>query len=81
MKTYFIGLIRGTGNCKCWANGHNKSTVIIQARRNKDYLSPSLWQYYGERETTKKRLNELKLVALQAINKEHGTAFTSIIID
>ena len=45
-KTYHLGLVKGTGGG--WANGHKETTVVLQARRDVDYLSPGLWVYLGE---------------------------------
>lgn len=82
MKTYHIGLIKGSGKCfPLHRNGYSKDTVIIQARENIDLLSCQLWQYYGERETTKARLVGLKNEILKAINKEYNTSFKFCVID
>lgn len=82
MRTYHLGLIKGSGDCyPLHRNGHRASTVILQARRCIDYLSCSLWKYYGERIITKQELKSNKVGILQAINKEHNTSFISIVID
>lgn len=38
----------------------NKTRVILEARRNKDLLSCEIYDYFGERLTTKKNLNKTK---------------------
>ena len=69
-QTYFMGLIKKSAN-----------TVILQMRRDKDYLSCELWQYYGERITTKTHQKLYKQALLQAINKTYNKSFTHILID
>lgn len=78
---YHIGLVRGTGKVQCWANGHRASTVIVEMRRDRDYLSPDLWVYWGVREVTKAHVKANKTGLLDAINKQYGTEFTSLIVD
>lgn len=78
---YHLGLIKGSGQCKCWANGHRNSTVVLQARRNIDYLSPDLWQYLGERETTKAQLKTNAQHILTWINGAYNTDYAHIVID
>jgi len=80
MKTYHVGLIKGTSG-QCWDNGHRPSTVIVQLRRSIDDLSPDLWCYMGEHETTKKRLRKIKEELLETINKQFNECFKYIIID
>lgn len=83
MTTYHIGLLKGSGPTLYWRNGHHKTTVIIQARRNLDSLSPDLWKYCGERHTTKHQLRRYArsgaLVA--AINRDYATSFNRVVID
>ncbi len=45
MRTYFVGLLDDY-------NGN----AIIECRRNKDYLSCEILEYFGPRKTTKKDL-------------------------
>lgn len=78
---YHIGLVRGSGRCECWSSGHNLTTVVVEARRDKDFLSTDLWKYMGHYETTKKWLRKHKVRMLSVINQMYGTAFTRIIID
>jgi len=80
MNVYHIGLLRGTGP-GLWSNGHKVTTVVLQARSNKDYLSPDLWKYYGPREITKRELRAKKAGLLKWINTIEGEKFTRIIID
>ena len=81
MRTYHIGLIRGSGKVKCWGNSHHASTCILQARRSVDYLSPDVWQFLGARETTKAALRENKSHILTWINGYFNENFTRLIID
>ena len=79
--TYHIGFIKGTGKVPFMGNGHRKSTVIVQARKDVDCLSPQLWKYMGERNITKVQLKRDKSRLLKAINESYGTDFDTIIID
>jgi len=82
MKTYHIGLIKGSGKCyPLHRNGHRKTTLVLQARRCIDYLSPSLWLYMGERIITKCQLRANVSQILGAVNKSEGTAYTTLIVD
>ena len=58
---YYLGLIRGTGRCQCWGNGHKEDTLVLQARRDKGYLSCDLWKYLGQRVVTKAHLKRHKV--------------------
>ena len=78
---YHIGLIRGTGKVQCWGNNHRRSTVVVQMRQDRDYLSPDLWIYYGVREVTKAHVKANRIGLLQAINRQYNTTFTSLIVD
>ena len=78
---YHIGLIRGTGPVQCWANGHRASTLVVQMRRDVDYLSPGIWKYLGIRDTTKAHVKANKAGLLAALNKQYGTAFTALVVD
>ena len=80
MKAYHIGLIKGIPR-GLYANGHKADTLIIQCRRNVDYLSPDLWRYEGQRITTKARLIAQSVALLTAINELHGTAFRYLVFD
>jgi len=78
---YHIGLVKGTGKTKLWGNNHRESTVVLQARKSVDFLSPYTWQYIGQREITKKQLHENKHTILTWINGYFHTNFKTIIID
>jgi hypothetical protein len=80
-NTYHVGLVKGSGAVKFWGNNHRSKTVILQARRDKDFLSSDLWKYEGEHITTKKELKNNKFAILGWINKTYGANFTRIIID
>ena len=80
-QTYHLGLVKGTGNVKCWGNNHRGGTLVLQARRSVDFLSPSLWHYLGQRETTKAHLQEHKTELLAAFNKQYATTFTRLLVD
>lgn len=58
-----------------------KDKIIVQMRRDKNRLSCDLWEYWGERITTKKMINEHKHGLLKAINKKFGKNYKSIVID
>ena len=81
MKMYHLALIKGKGHNNFWSNGHGDKTVILQARQNKDLLSPQTWQYLGHREVTKRELIQRKNELLDHINHTYNTDFTKIIID
>ena len=66
MRIYHVGLLMAGRK------------VVVEMRRNIDFLSPDLWIYCGRRETTKKQVREKRIALLQAINKEHGTQFDRI---
>lgn len=78
MRTYYIGLI---DNNKLPFGRKRTNTVTLQAVSNKDCLSPDLWQYFGERETTKKDLKSKRTDLLREINKSYGTNFEKININ
>jgi hypothetical protein len=56
MKTYFLGARIGS-----------KKTIILEARRNIDYLSCELIEFLGEREITK---DQLKLNAKNPVMRD-----------
>jgi len=77
---YHIGLIRGTGG-GTWHNGHRASTIVVQMRRDVDFLSPDLWEYIGVRDVTKAHIKANKIALLSAINAQYNATFQHIIID
>jgi hypothetical protein len=79
-NSYHIGLLKGTGKCLYWSNGHKKNTVAVEMERSIDYLSCELWKYIGERITTKENYKKNKLNILKWINQEFNTNFDHIII-
>lgn len=81
-RTYHVGLLKGSGDCfPIHQNGHRKSTLIVQARRSIDNLSPQLWRYCGERQVTKAQLRKNAPQLVAEVNKAHGTNFARAIID
>ena len=68
-RQYHIGLVR------------SRETVIVQCRRNIDFLSCEIWHYLGERVTTKNRLKGMAAIILKSINLEYGTNFERILIN
>ena len=68
-KIYFIGFIKAG------------KTLIVQMRKDKDFLSCQLWQYFGERITTKARIKEQKAALLIEVNKTYNKEFKHIKID
>lgn len=88
MKTYHVALIKGMGReiYPLHRNGHRTGTLVIQMRRNLDYLSPDTWIYYGQRETTKARIEKMKHQIMAQVNAEHPTAsgrplFDRVVVD
>lgn len=81
MRTYFVGLLKGSGRSGYHSNCHHKSTLVVQARTIIDNLSCELWKYYGERITTKKELHRNRFKILKAVNKQYGTSFKRVVID
>jgi len=71
MKTpvYHVGLLK------------QGETLVIEMRRDIDYLNCEIWRYLGQRQVTKKYYKENKIVILQAINSTEGTNFKRIVID
>ena len=65
-KTYFIGFIK------------SGKKVIVQTAKSVDGLSCELWQYFGERVTTKQKLKNSKKELLIEINKSYNKEFTKI---
>ena len=80
-KVRYIGLIKGSGHTNQRGNGHRKSTVIVQAKINKDSLSSDLWQYLGARYKTRQEIANMKEDLLKAINKTYNTNFKNIIVE
>ena len=78
--TYHIGLLKGNPG-PVWSNNHKKGTLVLQARRSIDFLSPDLWKYLGERETTKVRLKEHREEILSWVNQTFGSTFSRLIVD
>ena len=72
-RTYHVGFSA--------PHGVDGDTLVIQARRDVDYLSADLWQYRGQRETTKRALREVRFSILELVNRENGTAFTRVRVD
>ena len=81
MKTYHVGLERGTGKVQCWNNGHLRNTVIVHLAEDRDYLSPDIFAYVGMTYENKAHFINNKADKLQAINALYKTSFTHIIID
>ena len=56
-------------------------TVTLQARKNKDSLSPQIWVYFGEFINTKNKLKANKSSLLTEINKKYNKQFKHLVID
>ena len=69
MRKYHIGLRK------------NKDQVVVEVRKDIDFLSCELWEYMGLRENTKSNLKENKVSLLSAINERFNTNFSKIKID
>ena len=79
--TYHLALIKGSGPCyPLHRNGHRTSTLVLQAERSLDDLSPSCWQYLGEREVTKAHLRRHADEILAQVNRTEGTTFTRLLV-
>ena len=68
-------LHRGASKTPIYFCGLSKDgrTAVVEMRRNKDYLNCELYEYYGERETTKaearKKLKEIKPLFIADLQK------------
>ena len=76
-RTYHIGLVAGPNEYEDVPEG----TLLLQARRDVDYLSCELWKYLGERETTKAELRRNAVAILDQVNRQEGTAYTRLVVD
>jgi len=81
-RTYYIAFLRGIPSGPC-CNCHSADTVIVQARRNKDYLSPDIFEYFGEYEITKKQLREnvAKPEFLAYVNRQFKRDFQRVVVE
>jgi len=68
MRTYHIGFVKAG------------KTLIVQARRTVDELSCETWKYWGEREITKKELNQKKNELLTCTNALYRKGFERVVI-
>jgi hypothetical protein len=50
-------------------------TFVIEARRSVDYLSCEIYDYMGERETTKARLREGRYALLRAMQTQRPNVY------
>jgi hypothetical protein len=80
MNTYHLALIYGNGK-GTWNNGHRKSTLVLQARRDIDCLYTDIHHYLGERYTTKENLRQNKSELLTLFNKNLDKNFKRLVID
>ncbi len=69
MKIYHIGFLK------------RGKTLIVQARENVDLLSCEIWQYMGERVTTKKQLYEQRAGILNLVQHNGFTDCKRVVID
>ena len=69
MRKYHIGLRK------------DENRVVVEVRKDIDFLSCELWEYMGLREDTKSNLKQNKLSLLSAINERFNTNFSKIKID
>jgi len=67
---YHIGLIKGK-----YYPGCRDDTLVVQMRRNIDFLDCEIWEYLGEFDTTKKHVRENRDEILRRINEQYGTNF------
>ena len=68
MKTYYIGLLK------------RGDTVVLEMADTVDQISCECWKYYGERERSIAHLKRESAQVLRAINEEHGTQFSKLVI-
>ena len=66
MKTYHIGF------------GKRDKTLEIEAVRNKDYLSCELYDYYGEREVTKRHLRDMRYGILRLLKQQRPEVYGNL---
>lgn len=81
-RTYYIGLIDG-GKMPC-GYGQRPGLLIIQASTELDALSPDLWQYEGQRVTTKRALKVLARNPsefLAAVKATYGREFSRVKVE
>lgn len=64
MRIYYIGIKK------------EKKSIIIQAVRDKDFLDCEIYEYYGEREVTKKQLHENRFSILQALQERKPEVYS-----
>jgi len=72
IRTYHVGIRK---------DYEHPERVVVELRRNIDYLSCELWEYWGVRMCTKKYIKENKSGILNLINKMYNAHFTKITID
>ena len=65
MKTYHVGI----------AKQNNGQTMVIQATRSVDYLSCEIYDYLGERITTKAKLNSNRYHILASMQKQRPNVY------
>lgn len=81
-RTYYIGLI--DGGKMPYGYRQRPGLLIIQASAELDALSPDLWQYEGQRVTTKKALKALARNPsefLAAINAVYSREFSQVSVE
>ena len=66
MQTYFIGMSK------------RGQTLVIEARRNKDFLSCELYDYYGERATSKRQLYQRRYQILDNLKAARPNVYGSL---
>jgi len=81
MRAYHVGLVKGTGPVKYWANGYRADTVVVQMCRDIDMLSPDMWEYLGQREASKRDYKARKADILAWINRTYGTSFRHLVVE
>ena len=67
MTVYHVAYTRGNPGGPCY-NGSRQTTLIVEAVRDIDSLSPDVWLYWGERITTKACLRAGKQTLLADAN-------------
>ena len=58
--------------------GKRGRTLEIEAARDKDFLSCEIYDYYGEREVTKKHLNSNRYNILALLKKQKPDVYNEL---
>jgi len=79
MKTYCVGLIKGSSLDWFQSNVYDRNTLILQAREC--LVNPCIWKFCEGRMVTKSQLFKDRFKILKVVNAHYKTAFSRITID